>query len=184
MKTNDVENSIGDDPIFIINEGVEPEESLTTDEESINAKEEEDSSALDDIPVAVVAREEESQEESRHGNSVWSKLSAENLPQISLREILFGDYLIGTFLRGQLWFILLLVILGIAYISNRYDAQQEIIEEERLRHELIERKNYALTQYAELTKRTRQSALEQQLRSKGDSTLLSPTEPPFMIQKP
>ena len=183
MKTNDAANIIADDPIFIIHEGSEFDESQTTDAESMEAEEEKESSPLEDVPMAVVAEEDEGRKQTRHNNSVWSKLSAENLPQITLREILFGDYLIGTFLRGQLWFILLLVVLGIAYISNRYDAQQEILEEERLRHELIEHKNYALTQYAELTRRTRQSALEQQLRSKGDSTLLSPTEAPFMIQK-
>lgn len=181
MKTND-EKCTDEVPLIITNsESSEAPEAV----EVIEDIEVSEDSEASDIPFAVTEEEAQAsaRQEARRANSVWSKLSAENLPQITLREILFGDYLIGTFLRGQLWFILLLVVLGVAYISNRYGAQQEIVEEERLRQELNERKNYALTQYAELTRRTRQSALEQQLRSRGDSTLLSSTEPPFMIEK-
>ena len=100
---------------------------------------------------------------------------------MSLREILGGDYLLGSFLRKNIWFILLLVVLGIIYISNRYGAQQEILEEENLRHELVEKKNYALTQYAELTMKSRQSSIERKLKLLGDSLLTSATEPPFII---
>ena len=93
----------------------------------------------DDIPEAVTA------DEVRDGRrSAWRLFSSEDLPQVSLREILGGDYLLGSFLRKNIWFILLLVVLGIIYISNRYGAQQEILEEENLRHELVEKKNYAL----------------------------------------
>ena len=110
-------------------------------------------------------------------------ISSEDLPQLTLREILGGDYLLGGFLRRNIWFVLLLVLLGILYISNRYAAQQEIIEEEELRKELIEKKNYALTQYAELTMRSRQSSIERQLQRFGDSLLTTPKEPPFIIKQ-
>ena len=103
--------------------------------------------------------------------------------QFSLRKFLFGDFLLANFLRRQIWFILFLMLLAIVYISNRYAAQQEIIEEERLRKELVEKKNYALTRYAELTMMSRQSGLEQRLYSFGDSLLKTSTEPPFVIQK-
>lgn len=101
---------------------------------------------------------------------------------LPLRELLFGDFLLGTFLRRQVKFILFLVLLGILYISNRYAAQQEIIEEESLRKELVEKKNYALTQYAELTMMSRQSGLENRLRAFGDTLLTTSMEPPFVIQ--
>ena len=132
----------------------------------------------DDIPYAII--EEATQEERR---SAWRMLSAEDFPQLSLREILGGDYLIGSFLRRNILFILLLVGLGILYITNRYAAQQEIIEHEQLRNELIEKKNYALTQYAELTMYSRQSNIENRLKSFGDSLLTAPKEPPFIIKK-
>lgn len=116
--------------------------------------------------------------------SVWRRLfQSEDLPQMSLREILGGDFLVGHFLRRQIGFILLLVVLGIGYITNRYAAQQEIIQEENLRKELTEKKNYALTQYCELTQQSRQSMLEQRLQANGDSTLTIPKEPPFFIKR-
>ena len=131
----------------------------------------------DDIPMAVAA-----EEESGRKRATWKIFASEELPQLSLREVLGGDYLLGSFLRRNIWFIVLLVFLGILYISNRYAAQQEIIEEEQLRKELVERKNYALTQYAELTMRSRQSSIERRLKAFGDSLLTSPKDPPFIIR--
>lgn len=137
---------------------------------------------LDDVPEAALdeASADASDEEPRSG---WRLFSAEDLPQVSLREILGGDYLIGSFLRRQIWFILFLVFLAVLYITNRYASQQEILEEEALRKELVEKKNYALTQYAELTMRTRQSSLERLLKNFGDSTLLSAKEAPYIIYR-
>lgn len=156
--------TLTDDVPFEIEEGVpeEPAEVLPVD---------------DDIPVAVI---EGTEPERRR--STWRMLSTEDFPQVSLREILGGDYLIGSFLRRNILFILVLVALGILYITNRYAAQQEIIEHEKLRNELIEKKNYALTQYAELTMCCRQSNIENRLKSFGDSLLTAPKEPPFIIK--
>lgn len=134
----------------------------------------------DDVPTATVADEDVAAGKPR---SVWRKLSAEDLPQISLREFLGGDYLLGSFLRNNIGFMLMLLVLGVLYITNRYAAQQEIIEEEELRRELVEKKNYALTQYAQLTMNSRQSSIERRLYALGDSTLLAPKEPPFIIIK-
>ncbi|MBR1682483.1 MAG: hypothetical protein IJ767_03460 [Bacteroidaceae bacterium] len=130
----------------------------------------------DDVPVATT------EEDAHERRSAWRLFSSEDLPQLTLREILGGDYLIGSFLRRNIWFILVLVLLGILYISNRYAAQQEIIEEEHLRNELVEKKNYALTQYATLTMSSRQSNIERKLQQMGDSLLKSATEPPFIIR--
>ena len=135
-----------------------------------------DTSRMDNVPVAEVEVPE------KKARSAWKVLSSEDLPQVSLREILGGDYLLGSIIRKNIGFILLLVLLGIIYISNRYAAQQEIIEEMQKRKELVETKNYALTQYALLTQHSRQSALEQRLRALGDSLLLAPKEPPFVIK--
>lgn len=132
-------------------------------------------SDADDVPTAQVADGEERR-------SPWKMFSSEDLPQVSLREILGGDYLIGDVLRRNIGFVLFLVALGVAYITNRYLAQQEVIEEERLRAELIEKKNYALTQYAQLTSYSRQSNLENRLRELGDTTLTTAAEPPFIIR--
>lgn len=140
-----------------------------------------------DIPDAEVAPSDdvagagdgESGDEQR---SAWRLFSSEDLPQLSLREILGGDYLIGSFLRHNIGFILFLMLLSVAYITNRYMAQQEIIEEERLRKELVEKKNYALTQDALLTRNSRQSSIEAKLSEIGDTLLRTSKEPPFIIR--
>lgn len=157
------------------------EEDVLMEEDTEEVSEADETSAAeavpDDIPVAET--EEPEREAPRSG---WRLFSSEDLPQVSLREILGGDYLLGSYLRRNIWFILLLVLLSILYISNRYAAQQEIIEEEKLRQELVEKKNYALTQYAALTMASRQSSIERKLRQLGDSLLMSATEPPFIIR--
>ncbi len=155
---------LNDDVPFEIEEGVVEEPATELPEDN-------------DIPLAVV---EESVPEERR--SVWRVLPSDDFPKVSLREILGGDYLNGRFLRRNILFILVLVALGILYITNRYAAQQEIIERERLRNELTEKKNYALTQYAELTMYTRQSNIENRLKSYGDSLLTAAKEPPFLIR--
>lgn len=156
---------------------------LAEDVDALDALVELDVHEDDDIPVAT--QEEPTDEENADRPlSGWRRLfQSEDLPQLSLREILGGDFLVGHFLRRQIRFILLLMLLGIAYITNRYMAQQEVIEEERLRKELTDTKNYMLTQYSELTEQSRQSLLEQRLRANGDTTLVAPKEPPFFIPK-
>ena len=165
-----------DEVPFIVTSDEGAAEELAT--EALHQEDEEEDQDLDftdtpDIPMAEVAQGDK--------KSGWWIFQAEDLPQVSLREILGGDFLIAGFLRHQIWFILLLVVMGIIYITNRYQAQLEIIEEQRLRKELVEKKNFALTQYCELTRRTRQSNLERLLREQGDSTLTAPKEPPFVI---
>lgn len=88
----------------------------------------------------------------------------------------------GQWFRRQLWLLLLIVGGIIFYITNRYQAQQEIIEEEQLRNDLQDWKFRSLTRNSELTFRTRQSQIEKILSSFRDTTLLPSTQPPFKIE--
>jgi hypothetical protein len=85
----------------------------------------------------------------------------------------YGDF--ELFKRGA---ILLGVIL---YITNRYQAQKEMIEEEKLRTELTDWKYRNMTRKSQLTMRTRQSQLELQLKALGDSTLKVSKIPPYIL---
>ena len=100
---------------------------------------------------------------------------------MSLREILGGDILTGGWLRRQMGLIVLCTFFAIVYITNRYSSEQEIIEIERLKTELTEAKYRALTRSSELTVKTRQSQVEENLRTTPDSVLEIPKEPPFLI---
>lgn len=103
---------------------------------------------------------------------------------VSLREILGGDILTAGWLRRQMGVIVLCMFFAIIYITNRYSAEQEVIEIERLKVELTEVKYRALTRFSELTVQTRQSQVEKRLRSTPDSVLETPKTPPFLIKVP
>ena len=101
---------------------------------------------------------------------------------MSLREILGGDILMAGWLRRQMGLIVLCMFFAIVYITNRYSAEQEMIEIERLKKELTEVRYRALTRSSELTVKTRQSQVENSLRATPDSVLQTPKEPPFLIE--
>ena len=95
--------------------------------------------------------------------------------------------LVGTLNIDGLWFFrqipLLLITLGgiLLMVTNRYQAQQEIIEKEQLQRDMEDWRFRALTRSSELTTRSRQSQIEERLKQMGDSLLTTPTEPPFTI---
>ena len=76
---------------------------------------------------------------------------------ITLKSILGGDILAHSFLKRQANLLILIVLLTILYIDNRYSSQQELIEIDRLKKELTDIKYDALTISSELTERSRQS---------------------------
>lgn len=102
---------------------------------------------------------------------------------ISLREILGGDIFMNGWLRRQMGLIVLCVVLAIIYITNRYSAEQEVIEIENLKVELTKIRYRALTRSSELTVKTRQSQVEEFLKHTPDSVLALPKEPPFLIKQ-
>ena len=86
----------------------------------------------------------------------------------------------GQWFKRQIGVIILAVTGIIIYITCRYQAQQEIIQEEQLRKELQDWKFRTLTRSSELTLKTRQSQIEFALKNFGDSTLKVSTEAPFI----
>lgn len=101
--------------------------------------------------------------------------------KLTLKNIFLGDFLINDFLRRQAKLLLLITIYTVIYISNRYSVQQEMIEIDRLRKELMDIKYDALTRSSELTERTRQSRIEEYV-SAEHSDLQTSTAPPYVIE--
>lgn len=102
--------------------------------------------------------------------------------KMSLKNILGGDILANDFFRRQTRLLILIMIFTIIYISNRYSCQQEMIEIDRLKKELIDIKYDALTRSSELTEKTRQSRIEEYISEK-ESDLKTSTHPPYLIKK-
>ena len=57
----------------------------------------------------------------------------DNKSHITLKSILGGDILAHDFFKRQANLIILIVIMTILYIDNRYSSQQELIEIDRLK---------------------------------------------------
>ncbi len=102
-------------------------------------------------------------------------------PHLTLKNILGGDILAHDFLRRQANLIILIVFLIILYIDNRYLSQQELIEIDKLKKELIDIKYDALTISSELTEKSRQSHIEEYI-SKEENDLGTATTPPYLIK--
>ena len=100
----------------------------------------------------------------------------------SLKSILVGDILANDFFKRQTRLLILILILAIFYISNRYSCQQDMIEIDRLKKELTDIKYDALTRSSELTEKSRQSRIEEYI-SQEESDLGTSTQPPYLIKK-
>lgn len=98
----------------------------------------------------------------------------------ALKNIIGGDILATDFFRRQTKLLLLVMLLVLFYIHNRYACQQQMIEIDLLKKELIDIKYDALTRSSELTERSRQSRIEEYIASK-ESDLQTSTNPPFLI---
>ena len=101
---------------------------------------------------------------------------------MSIRSILGGDILANDFFKRQTSLLILIMILTILYIDNRYTSQQELIEIYRLKKELTDIKYDALTRSSELMEKSRQSRIEEYI-STEESHLETATNRPYLIKK-
>ena len=101
---------------------------------------------------------------------------------MSIRSILGGDILANDFFKRQTSLLILIMILTILYLDNRYTSQQELIEIDRLKKELIDIKYDALTRSSELMEKSRQSRIEEYI-STEESHLETATNRPYLIKK-
>ena len=99
----------------------------------------------------------------------------------SLIWSLGGDILATDFFRRQTKLLVLIMVLVIFYIHNRYASQQQQIEIDKLKKELIDIKYDALTRSSELMEKSRQSRIEDYISTK-ESDLQTSTNPPYLIR--
>ena len=99
----------------------------------------------------------------------------------SLKSILGGDILDTDFFRRQTRLFILIMVFVIFYIHNRYAAQQQMIEIDRLKQELIDIKYDALTRNSELMEKSRQSRIEEYISQK-ETELQAATHPPYLVK--
>lgn len=100
---------------------------------------------------------------------------------MSIKSILGGDILANDFFKRQTNLLILIMVLTILYINNRYESQQEMIEIDRLKKELTDIKYDALTRSSELMEKSRQSRIEEYI-STEESHLETATSRPYLIK--
>lgn len=103
---------------------------------------------------------------------------------LSLKKILGGDILNTSFIRNQIGVFLLITVFLVIYIANRYNVQQNLIKIDKLRNELQDVKYKALSSSSELTEKSRESNVLEQLQNNKDSVLKIPNQPPYIIVVP
>lgn len=120
-------------------------------------------------------KQNQKEQKTKKGKASLSK-------HMSIRSILGGDILANDFFKRQTKLLILIMILTILYIDNRYSSQQELIEIDRLKKELTDIKYDALTRSSELMEKSRQSRIEEYI-STEESPLETATNRPYLIQK-
>jgi len=131
---------------------------------------------------ALVPEEQEQSSKSKILNALVNEEDDSEKKDLEhLKDVLQALSINGLWFRKQLG-VLSLILLGIIiYISNRYQAQNEMIEEDKLHEELQDWKYRSMTRSSELTLRCRQSQLEEQMKAMGDSTLCSSNDPVYEL---
>lgn len=102
----------------------------------------------------------------------------------TLRKILGGDILSAQVIRRQIWLVLLVVAFIIAYISNRYNIQKDLIEIDHLQDELQDAKYKALSSSSQITEKSRESQVLELLKNNKDSVIHIADQPPYIINVP
>lgn len=164
----------------------ESEEEVEPDEEDIDEASEEEDTDED------LSEEEEASQSTEDEKELAKTFKMRRLLRAMLRDEdseggsmkdMFDDIQIsGEWLKRHWSFILIVVVCMLLFVTNRYQAQQEIIEESRLKRELNDIRFIWLTQFCELTRSQRQSQIEETLIQRGDTTLKPRKEAPFLIK--
>jgi len=99
----------------------------------------------------------------------------------SVRDILNGNFLTKKFFRRQYLLIILLVVLSIVYIDNRYSSEKQIAYAASLKKNIQDAKYESLTISAELMEISRQSNIFRLMQSKG-MKLKPGNTPPIVVE--
>ena len=99
----------------------------------------------------------------------------------TLPHVLRGDILTTRWLRQQIWWLVMVVGMAFFYVSNRYYAQKQMINNNHLKEELKEMHYDAMARSSQLMRNSRRSIIVDKLIS-SNSTLTMPERQPAAIE--
>jgi hypothetical protein len=103
------------------------------------------------------------------------------LKSSTLKDILNGNILNKQFFRRQYKLMLLIVVISIIYIDNRYASEKQLLYSIEINKKIQDAKYESLTISAELMEITRQSSIMKMLAEKGIELKQGKT-PPVVIE--
>jgi hypothetical protein len=89
------------------------------------------------------------------------------LKSSSFRDILNGNIFTKRFFIKQIGLLIMIVVLFIFYIGNRYEYESELTYQNKLKKEVQDKKYESLSISAELMQVSRQSNVEKMLKERG-----------------
>lgn len=98
-----------------------------------------------------------------------------------VKDVLTGNVLVRGYLVKHIPYIILLVVLAIFYIANRYKNEKIAIEEQKLKEDLKNLRSESITTAAELMRISRQSEVVKLVKERG-MDLEESTVPPKIIE--
>ena len=101
---------------------------------------------------------------------------------IGCKSVFSGSVLQSNFLYKQRWYIFLLFVLSIIYITNRYLADKTLRYNARLRLEVVEKKAEYITKSSELMRLSKRSEVLKAIKKKNIELIESQT-PPKRVKK-
>ncbi len=123
--------------------------------------------------------------------SFWNKIvelvkdneDFSDIKSSTFRDVLNGNILSKNFIKKQYGLFLMIAILILFYVDNRYKTEKNISKEVKLKKELQDVKFESLTISAELTKLSRRTYVLDYINSKGLNLKESPYAP-VVIEEP
>jgi cell division protein FtsL len=97
-----------------------------------------------------------------------------------VKDVISGNVLVRGYLVKHVPYIILLVVLAILYISNRYKNEKIAIEQQQLQEELKNLRSESITTAAELMRISRQTEVINLVKERG-MELEESTVPPKII---
>ncbi|MBP5629333.1 MAG: hypothetical protein J6X27_05775 [Bacteroidaceae bacterium] len=134
--------------------------------------------------VTPKADDDEDEFEGKTARQVLISALAEDEDErisLSLPNVLRGDILTSKWIRRQIWWMVMVVLMAFLYVSNRYSAQKQLIENENLKEELKETHYDAMARSSQLMRNSRRSIIVDKLAD-ANSSLTMPERQPAMIE--
>ena len=113
---------------------------------------------------------------------IYENMAEEKKKKKNIKAWFDGDMLLSPFLQRNLGLALLVFVLVVAYVSNRYAFQREQVQIKALREQLNDVKYEALARSSELMEKSRESNIQRYIKEQG-SELQIPTKAPVVIKK-